>query len=149
MLTFHRGFSLKGFWRVLCEVCFEGCMENGVTLTMQDSPHICHAPNTNNNGDISNSNNVNKVLSHGVPRLICLFWGIIYTRLEKHFPWANILVPPYHSRLYVWFKDTTKLPRFLGRNKSAEISTFHVYWVNIYQLGWVSDRISNIFCNVW
>ena len=50
-------------------------MEDGVTMC--DSAPIFNIPNnSNNNGDIINSNNINKVRSR---QLICLSRGIIHT----------------------------------------------------------------------
>ena len=68
-------------------------MENGVTMC--DSPPICNITNnSNNNGDISNSNNINKVRS-GANMFVLRYY--IHYRLEKHFARTNILFPPNHS----------------------------------------------------
>ena len=68
-------------------------MEDG--LTMCDSPPICNIPNSsNNNGDISNSNNINKVRS-GANMFVQRYY--IHYTLEKHFARTNILFPPNHS----------------------------------------------------
>ena len=131
------------------EVGPQGCMEDG--LTMCDSPPICNIPNSsNNNGDISNSNNINKVRS-GANMFVQRYY--IHYTLEKHFARTNILFPRVllNELMFLfwvqdsWLKSRATKPHW---EKSENIH-FKYLWSQYLPIRLGRQGNIEYFCNVF